>query len=101
RMATPGLDAKDLQVTAFPDAIIVQAETSAETSKDEQGQGGEVRISEFSARDLFRRVELPAPIDVEKVTATLDKGILKVVAAKAEPALKEKKVFVAAGREAA
>jgi HSP20 family protein len=96
RIAAPGFEAKDLRVSALPDAIIVQAEARKEEEKKEEN----VRMSEFRERKLFRRVELPSLIDVEKVTATLDKGMLDLVAAKAEP-VTEKKVFVAGGRHAA
>jgi HSP20 family molecular chaperone IbpA len=41
-----------------------------------------VLLCEFSGKRLFRRLELPAPINVDKVTATLDRGILLVHAPK-------------------
>ena len=44
---------------------------------------GDVRFSEFSDCELFRRMEFPAPIDVETVTAKVEKGVLGVMARKA------------------
>jgi len=79
RLALPGFDAKDLEVTATPNALIVQAE-SAHTHESEEG---DVCFCEFSRKKLFRRLDLPSEIDVNKVTASLDKGILEIDAPKA------------------
>ncbi|MGA2882289.1 MAG: Hsp20/alpha crystallin family protein [Bryobacteraceae bacterium] len=79
RLALPGFDARDLDVTATPNALIVEAE-SAHTH---EGKEGEVCLCEFSGKKLFRRLDLPSEIDVNKVTASLDKGILEIDAPKA------------------
>src|SRR5579872_3680329 len=78
RVAVPGAEARDLRVTATPEAIIVEANTHHEHS----GSDGELRFCEFSENKLCRQFGLPAEIDVNKVSASLDKGILEVVAAK-------------------
>lgn len=87
RVAAPGMEAKDLQVTATPEWIIVQGATSRKREK----QAGTVRFSEFSGRKLYRRLELPAPIDVEATKARLEKGILEIRAVKAVAAVRPKK----------
>jgi HSP20 family protein len=79
RIALPGFDEKDLKVTATPEAVIVKAE---ETHPHDARKGG-VLLCEFSDKRLFRRLELPTPINVDKVTATLDRGILSIHAPKA------------------
>jgi HSP20 family protein len=79
RAAAPGFDAKDLHVTLLPNSVIVEAEI--ETKRESGGQ--QVLLSEFGGRRLFRRLSLPSPIDVEKTTATLEKGVLHLDAAKA------------------
>lgn len=79
QVAVPGFDAKDISVAALPDAVVVRAES---THKHDKGDG-DVCFCEFE-RSLFRRFDLPAPIDVDKVTANLDNGFLKLTAAKAE-----------------
>ncbi len=79
RLALPGFDAKDLEVTATPDALIVQAQST----HTHEGTEGDVCFCEFSQKKLFRRLDLPSEIDVEKVTASLDKGILAIDAPKA------------------
>jgi HSP20 family molecular chaperone IbpA len=39
--------------------------------------------TEFGSRDLYRRLEAPKPIDTEKTTARIEKGMLRIVAPKA------------------
>ena len=79
RLALPGFDAKDLEITASPNSLVVQAES---THKHE-GKEGEVRFCEFSGKKMFRRLDLPSEIDVDRVTASIDKGILELTAPKA------------------
>jgi HSP20 family protein len=91
KIAVPAMEGKDILISALPDAIIVQGETSHKEEKKE----GKVHFSEFSQRKLFRRFEMPTGIDVEQVKATLENGVLQIAAAKT-PAAKEKKIAVAA-----
>jgi HSP20 family protein len=79
RVALPGFDAKDLEVTATPSGLIVRAESN----HTHGGKEGSVCFCEFSGKALFRRLDLPSEIDVNKVTASLDKGILEIDAPKA------------------
>ena len=78
RVAAPGMEANDLQVTATPEWVMVQGESLRKREK----QVGTVRFSEFSGRKLYRRLELPAPIDVETTKVRLEKGILEIRAVK-------------------
>ena len=91
KVEVPAIEAKELQISALPDSIIVQAETSRKEERSE----GKVRYSEFGERKLFRRFEFPVAIDVGQVKAALDKGMLRIVAAKA-PAVEKKQISVAA-----
>ena len=75
----PGFDPNEVQVTATPSEIIVHAETKHEKKIERQN----LLWTEFGSNDVYRRFELPARIDVDKTSATLDKGILHIVAAKA------------------
>ncbi|HYM12707.1 MAG TPA: Hsp20 family protein [Bryobacterales bacterium] len=74
-----GLEAGDLCITALPDAILVQAEAGCR--REAKWAARTVRLSE---KRLFRRLDLPSGIDVDKVTATLDNGTLCITAPKAE-----------------
>ncbi len=78
KVAVPGLEAKDIHISALPDGIVVQAETTRKEEKEEE----KVHYSELHNRKLFRRFEMPGGIDVEQVKAILDKGVLEIVAPK-------------------
>jgi len=78
RVSAPGIDADDVRVTALPDALIVKGSS---THKHERTDG-DIRFSEFDQRTMFRRFDLPEPINVDKVTANLDKGVLQLTALK-------------------
>ena len=80
RVSAPGFDPTDIQVTALPDALIVKAASTHKHDKSE----GKVRFCEFAQKTLFRRVDLPEAINVNKVSANLDKGVLRLTAPKAE-----------------
>jgi len=79
QITLPGFEAKDVQVTATPSKIIVHAETKHEKKVEEPN----VLWTEFGSNDVYRRFELPTPIDVDKTSATLDNGMLHIIAAKA------------------
>ncbi len=79
RVAVPGFEEKEIEVTATPETVIVKAEASTQTESEK----ADTLFSEFAARTLLRRIDLPAPIDLDHTNATLGKGLLKVVARKA------------------
>jgi len=78
RIDTPGFDAQQIEVSALPDSILVKAEASEkkEETKDD------VRYTELRDQYLFRRILLSKPIDVNTVTAKLEKGVLQIIAKK-------------------
>ena len=92
RLIVPGLEAQDLQITAMPDAIIVQAEGASKEAKEAK-EASTVPFRELRGRKLFRRFDFEEPIDPERTEASLAKGILEIVASKAAPA-KQVKVAV-------
>jgi HSP20 family protein len=79
RVAVPGIESKDVKVTATAESFLVQANASSGHSLTD----GEIRFSEFSQEKLCRHFALPSRIDVTTVSASLDKGILQIVASKA------------------
>jgi len=79
RVALPGFAAKEIQVSAMPDALVIQAGAT----HTHEGKSGSVCFCEFSEQRLFRRIDLPASIDVDQVSASLDHGMLQVTAPKA------------------
>lgn len=92
RMAVPGFGARDVHVTAMPSAIIVRAEAKHKHAKAE----GDVYFCEFGQRQLFRRLDLPAPINPDKVTGRLDQGVLHVIAEKRVDVANKVKAIAAA-----
>ncbi len=80
RVAVPGFAEKDLKVTAMADALVVVGESAHR----HEGEEGNVCFCEFDEKQFFRRFDLPHAIDVDKVTARLDKGILQLTAAKTQ-----------------
>ena len=78
-IAAPGFRGKDIRVVALPEAIVVRAE---ESHLEESTKGGVLK-TQFGERRLFRRIELPGPIDVNTVTAKLKWGTITVLAGKA------------------
>ena len=81
KIAVPGFEPKDIEVSATPDELIVRAEAT----HTHEGEKANVAFCEFTGKAVFRRFALPARIDIDKVSASLDKGILQIVA----PKLKE------------
>jgi HSP20 family protein len=78
QFAVPGFDPKDIRVAALPDALIVEGGTTHQ----HRGANGTIHLCEFGERRLFRQIPLPKPVDVDQVSATLDKGVLQVRIAK-------------------
>ena len=78
RVALPGFEAKDIEVSALPDALVIWAEVTHKHG----GKNGSVLFCEFSEKQLFRRLALPAPIDDDKVSASVENGVLQVTAPK-------------------
>jgi HSP20 family protein len=75
-IALPGFEAKDVEVTATPSELVVHAAMKQE----KKGEKDNVLWSEFGSSDVYRRFELPNPINADKVTANLENGLLHVSA---------------------
>jgi HSP20 family protein len=77
RVDAAGLDVRNLRVTATPNAILIRADAGHHHDESD----GKVCFCEFGEK-LFRQFELPSAIDVDRVSATLEKGMLQIVAKK-------------------
>jgi HSP20 family molecular chaperone IbpA len=75
-IALPGFDAKGIQVSAMPEALVIQAVATDTQHADR----ADICFCEFFGKTVFRRVELPARIEVDEVSASLEQGILDVIA---------------------
>jgi len=79
RAAVPGFGARTMQVYVLPSSITIEGlmETTIHPSDEK------IHFSELTEKKLLRQFDLPAPIDPERVTATLEDGVLRIFAKKA------------------
>lgn len=70
----PGVEEKDLDVSITEDLLTIRAEKKQEQKKEEKGY----YMMERSYGTVSRSIRLPFDADPEKVTATFDKGVLKI-----------------------
>jgi HSP20 family molecular chaperone IbpA len=85
----PGFTASEIEVSVEPRRVII---TGKRDSKEENMQGDAVYVEECSD-EIFRTMDLPAEVNVLKVTAMLKDGVLTVQLPKAAatPALADSK----------
>lgn len=77
----PGFTEKDLEINVEPQRVTIAGKRETKTEEQKQGR---VVHTETRAEQMLRVVELPAPIETGKVTATLMKnGILTITMPKA------------------
>ena len=70
----PGVDAKDVDITAVGTTLTIKGEKKTEKETNEK----DYYCAERSYGSFVRSVELPFEIDISKVDASFDKGVLKV-----------------------
>jgi len=71
KVGVPGMEAKDLDVTAQPDEILIQGRAEKREEKTEEG----VSYSEFGAKSLYRRFVFATPIEIDAVTENVENGM--------------------------
>lgn len=86
----PGLDLEDIEVTTVGNNTL-QIKGEKKVEKEEKKEN--YYFCERSYGSFLRTIPLPIAVDADKVTAKLEKGILEVVAPKAET-VKPKKIEV-------
>ena len=64
-------------MTATPSEIVVHAATKQEKKGDKDN----VLWTEFGSKNVYRRFEVPNPINLDKVTANIENGLLHINAA--------------------
>lgn len=70
----PGIEEKDLDVSIVEDLLTIKAEKKQEQKKEEKGY----YMMERSYGTVSRSVRLPFNADPDKVSASFDKGVLKI-----------------------
>ena len=83
KVAIAGFDPDDIDVTARPTELIVKAAHQSSRDEDDDER---VHWSEFRSNEVFRRIAMPSPIDVDKVKAKFKRGMLEIEAKKARKA---------------
>lgn len=78
KVALAGFEPGDISVTATPREIIVKASHKEERKEDDK----KVRWSEFRSNDVYRQIALPSDIDVDKIEAEFEHGMLEIEAPK-------------------
>jgi HSP20 family molecular chaperone IbpA len=74
QVTLPGFEWKDVEVTATPNKVIVHAAKKAR----KKIENGDVVGTEFGSNEVYRSFELPNSVNVDKVTANLENGILRI-----------------------
>jgi HSP20 family protein len=80
RLEVPGLEAKDINVEATRESILISGERKTETRTEKNG----VTRSEFRYGKFQRVIPLPSQIKNDKVQAEYKNGILHLTLPKAE-----------------
>jgi HSP20 family molecular chaperone IbpA len=78
RFAIVGIDLQDMRIMTSPDQMLVKADYRYEPERN-----GTIHLSDFRSATVFRSVQFPQPIDVNRVDVEYKDGILRVTAAKA------------------
>jgi HSP20 family protein len=86
----PGIEKKDLSITLEGDRLTIAAE-----KKEEEVEDAEHHTRERYYGRYYRSVTLPYPVKEEKISATLDNGVLELRLPKADEA-KPRKIEVKA-----
>lgn len=83
KVALAGFEPGEITVTATPREIMIKAAHKHEKQSAKEGEA-KLRWTEFRSNDVFRRVELPNAVSVEKIAASFRNGMLEIVAPRAE-----------------
>ena len=76
-----GLNPEDLQIEIKDDILTVKGEVQSETNDD-----GKYLLREISYGEFSRKLRLPESVDIEKVEAKVENGLLTIHLPKAEEA---------------
>ncbi len=88
----PGLDQKDVEVKVANGALVIHGEKKMEREEKREG----MFFSERRYGSFKRSFRLPENVDVDRIAASFDKGVLKVTLPKsAQATSEEKKIDIA------
>ena len=75
-VAAPGLTKQDFQLSIDEDVLVIAMEKKEE-KQDEHKEGRYIH-REFSYASFNQRLALPETINKDQITATVDKGVLRI-----------------------
>ena len=78
KVALAGFEPDEISLTATPREVIVKASHKGERKEDDE----KVHWSEFRSNKVYRRIALPSDVDVAKVKAEFENGMLEIEAPK-------------------
>jgi len=81
KVALAGFDPEDITVTANPHELIVKAKHEL---KHKVIKPSIAHWSDFQSNDVYRHIQLPSDIDVDKISARFSRGMLTIEAPKAD-----------------
>ena len=94
RAELPGLEEKEIELTLSEGTLTLKGEKKFEHEEKKS----DVHVSERAYGSFHRSFALPKEVDIEKVTAVFDKGVLTVTVPKSEAARDQvKKVSIKKG----
>lgn len=76
----PGIDAKDINISITGDVLTMKGEKKSEHEEKEENY----HLVERSYGSFARSLVLPAAVDMDKIEAKYDKGVLTITCAKKE-----------------
>ena len=89
--ATPGVEAKDLDVQITSEDVLIKADIGHTHTPEE----GAVQLCEFNGGQLFRSIRFPEKIDPDSVTAEYRNGMLRLTASIAKSAAQKVEIKAA------
>ncbi len=78
KVALAGFESDEITVTATPREVIVKASHKDERKEDDE----KVHWSEFRSNEVYRQIALPSDVDVAKIKAEFEDGMLEIEAPK-------------------
>ena len=76
----PGMDAKDINISVTGDALTIKGEKKSEREETEENY----HLVERSYGSFSRSLTMPAAVDLDKIEAKYDKGVLTITCPKKE-----------------
>jgi HSP20 family protein len=94
----PGIEPKHVHVELENDLLTIRGDKTEELTEDEEKKGTKYHVFERAYGTFLRAFTVPSTVDPEKVTATFDKGVLKVEMPKSkEPRPRGREIAVTSG----